>query len=119
MKVIKSQCEQIDELKKQSIIETINTRKKELQQLKNIVSNKIVKEYSEMTEKDESDPRKKTIAEYKINLDDFDRDVKYTYQSYAMVDIEKKVIIKKVMNVCPKSIVNSSVYSCIILIISV
>ena len=88
MKVIKSQCEQIDELKKQSIIETINTRKKELQQLKNIVSNKIVQESSEMTEKDESDPRKKTIAEYKINLNNFPRDVKYTYQSFTMVDIQ-------------------------------
>ena len=88
MKVIKSQCEQIDELKKQSIIETINQRKKELQQLKNIVSNKIVKEYSEMTEKDESDPRKKTIAEYKINLNNFPRDVKYTYQSFTMVGIQ-------------------------------
>ena len=85
MKVIKSQCEQIDELKKQSIIETINTRKKELQQLKNIVSNKIVKEYSEMTEKD---AMKKTIAEYKINLNNFPRDVKYTYQSFTMVDIQ-------------------------------
>ena len=87
-KVIESQCEQIDELKKQSIIETINQRKKELQQLKNIVTNKIVKEYSEMTEKDESDPRKKTIAEYKINLNNFPRDVKYTYQSFTMVDIQ-------------------------------
>ena len=87
-KVIESQCEQIDELKKQSIIETINTRKKELQQLKNIVSNKIVQEYSEMTEKDESDPRKKTIAEYKINLNNFPRDVKYTYRSFTMVDIQ-------------------------------
>ena len=87
-KVIESQCKQIDELKKQSIIETINTRKKELQQLNNIVTNKIVQEYSEMTEKDESDPRKKTIAEYKINLNNFPRDVKYTYQSFTMVDIQ-------------------------------
>ena len=87
MKVIEKQCEQIEELKKQTIIETINIRKKELQQLKNIITNKIDKEYSTMTNQDESEPISKTIEEYEINLDDFNLDVKYIYKSYTMVDI--------------------------------